>query len=129
MSVMNMKLQKECNDFYRRSFNDIRRLSVAVSYVLQHNFHVLLTDLQMTSVPSAIFQFVLSYVMQLIKYLPKVEVSLLVLTALHQNAFIRHMVLATTPFRSPTLYIIQPVQLKHAFKQSSNINIIKHFKV
>jgi hypothetical protein len=105
------------------------RQSVAVSYVLQHSFHVLLTDLQMSSVPSAIFQFILSHIMQLIKYLPKAEVSLLVLTALHQNAFIQHIVLATTFFRSPTLYIIQSVQLKQAFKQSSNINIIDHFKV
>jgi hypothetical protein len=39
------------------------------------------------------------------------------------------MVLATTFFRSPTFYIIQSVQLKQAFKQSSNINIIDHFKV
>jgi len=105
------------------------RQSVAVSYVLQHNFHVLLTDLQMTPVPSAILQFILSSVMQPIKYLPKVEVSLLVLLALHQYAFIRHMVLATSSFRSPILQLIQPVQLKHAFQQSSYINISNHFKV
>jgi hypothetical protein len=111
-----MKLQKEYNDFYRSPLKTPGRRSVAVSYALQHNFRVLLPDLQMTSFPSAIFQFILYRTVQLIKYLPKVEVSLLVLTALRQYTFIRHMVLANT------LHTIQPVQLKHSFTQGSNTN-------
>jgi len=72
----------------------------------------------MVYVPSAIIQFILPYVMRLIKYLSKAEVSLPVLTELQQYAFILHMVQATTSFCSPTLYA--------SLKQSSNINNMKN---
>ena len=72
----------------------------------------------MVSVPSAIIQFILPCVMQLIKYLSKAEVSLPVITELHQYAFILHMVQTTTSFCSPTLCIILPVQLKQALNKA-----------
>ena len=123
MIERNMKLQQNLMTSTDDPLKTLGRQIAAVSYVLKHNCHALLTDLNMTSGPSAILQFILSYVIQLIKYYPNVEVNLLVLTVTV------NVVQATTAFPRPSLHIIHSAQMTHAFKPSSNINSIKSFKV